>query len=305
MTNGIDISSFQGNIDWRRVRADFVIIRAGLGSSASGIDDKFQRNYDGCEENEIPKGCYWFSYAVTPEEAEAEARALLSVIRGKRFEFPVYYDVENRSQLRLGKSRLSEVIRAFLTTVEAEGYMAGLYMSAYYLNTVVDEGIIDNYPIWVADYSTVNSFNGKYGIWQYGIAGNPQFNTTGAGYVSGVDGECDLDRCYVNYPERIKSLGLNGYTKDPEQRKTITELAYEVIRGDWGSGQERRERLTDAGYNYDRVQQKVDSILIDEIAAEVIQGKWGNGEERRQRLTRAGYNYSEVQSAVNRMLANE
>ena len=67
--------------------------------------------------------------------------------------------------------------------------------------------------------------------------------------------------------------------------------------------QEIRERLTNAGYNYERVQQKVDELLIEEVAAEVIQGKWGNGEERRQLLTRAGYNYSEVQSAVNRMLA--
>lgn len=228
---------------------------------------------------------------------------MLSVIRGKRFEYPIYYDVENRSQFRLGKNRLSEIIRTFIKTLEAEGYMAGLYMSAYYLNTVVEEDIINTYPIWVADYGTVNSFNGKYGIWQYGIAGSPQFNTTGAGYVPGVDGECDLDRCYINYPEKIKALGLNGYTKAPEARKTITELAHEVLLGDWGNGQERRERLTNAGYNYERVQQKVDELLIEEVAAEVIQGKWGNGEERRQRLTRAGYNYSEVQSAVNRMLA--
>lgn len=303
MTNGIDVSIYQGDIDWKRVKADFVIIRAGYGSSAAGIDEKFQRNYTGCEENEIPKGCYWFSYAVTPEEAAEEARAMLSVIRGKRFEYPIYYDVENRSQFRLGKSRLSEIIRTFIKTLEAEGYMAGLYMSAYYLNTVVEEDIINTYPIWVADYSIVNSFNGKYGIWQYGIAGSPQFNTTGAGYVPGVDGECDLDRCYINYPEKIKTLGLNGYTKAPEARKTITELAHEVLLGDWGNGQERRERLTNAGYNYERVQQKVDELLIEEVAAEVIQGKWGNGEERRQLLTRAGYNYSEVQSAVNRMLA--
>lgn len=304
MTNGIDVSAYQGNIDWYRVTADFAIIRAGYGDSASGRDAKFEQNYAGCEENSISKGCYWFSYAMTEDEAEAEARALLEVIRGKRFEFPVFYDVENQSQFKLGSRRVSAIIRAFLKVMEDSGYLAGLYMSAFYLNTVVEKDIIDGYPIWVADYSTVNTFNGNYGIWQYGIAGSPQFNTTNAASVPGVDGECDLDRCYVDYPEKIKSLGLNGYPKKSDSdRKTIDELAHEVLLGEWGNGADRRKRLTEAGYNYLRVQQKVDELLISEIAAQVIQGKWGNGEERRRRLTEAGYNYSEVQAEVERLLA--
>lgn len=93
--------------------------------------------------------------------------------------------------------------------------------------------------------------------------------------------------------------------------KSMDAIAKEVIRGDWGNGAERKQRLTAAGYDYDSVQKRVNEILagtstpsktIDEITREVIQGKWGNGAERRQRLTAAGYNYSVIQNRVNEIL---
>ena len=103
-------------------------------------------------------------------------------------------------------------------------------------------------------------------------------------------------------------------------KKSVEELAKEVIRGDWGNGQERKDKLAAAGYNYDEVQDKVNAILngtdtatsatplstakksVEEIAKEVIRGNWGNGQERKDKLAAAGYNYDEVQAMVNKLL---
>ena len=95
-------------------------------------------------------------------------------------------------------------------------------------------------------------------------------------------------------------------------KKSVDELAREVIRGEWGNGSDRRIRLTQAGYDYDAVQKRVNEILtgssesvkksVDELAREVIRGEWGNGSERRVRLTQAGYDYNAVQNRVNEIL---
>ena len=93
-------------------------------------------------------------------------------------------------------------------------------------------------------------------------------------------------------------------------KKSVDELAKEVIAGKWGAGEERKKKLTAAGYNYSAVQNRVNELLsgktpqksVDELAREVIQGKWGNGEERRKKLTAAGYNYSAVQNRVNELM---
>lgn len=94
--------------------------------------------------------------------------------------------------------------------------------------------------------------------------------------------------------------------KDIVIKKTVDELAQEVIAGKWGNGADRKNRLTNAGYNYSEVQRRVNEILnkksVDIIAKEVIQGKWGNGTDRKNRLTKAGYNYREVQNRVNQLL---
>lgn len=101
------------------------------------------------------------------------------------------------------------------------------------------------------------------------------------------------------------------------QLKKVEDVAKEVIRGDWGNGDERKQRLEAAGYKYDEIQSRVNDILagkeaapakpaalkpIDEIAQEAIRGEWGNGEERKQRLEAAGYKYENIQNKVNELL---
>ena len=101
--NGIDISEHQGVIDWQNVNAEFAIIRAGYGREISQKDKQFEANYNGCKSRNIPCGAYWYSYAVTPDEARKEAAVCLEVLKGKQFEYPIYFDIEEDRQLRLGK----------------------------------------------------------------------------------------------------------------------------------------------------------------------------------------------------------
>ena len=98
---GIDVSVHNGKIDWQKVRAagiDFAILRAGYGRLASQRDNRFKENYAGAKAAGIPVGAYWYSYAMSEDEARLEADVFLSVIKGKQFEFPVYYDVEEKKQ---------------------------------------------------------------------------------------------------------------------------------------------------------------------------------------------------------------
>lgn len=92
-------------------------------------------------------------------------------------------------------------------------------------------------------------------------------------------------------------------------KKTVDQIAREVIAGKWGNGDTRKQKITSAGYDYNAVQAKVNQLLggsnkksIDTIAKEVIQGKWGNGQDRKNRLTKAGYDYNAVQKRVNQLL---
>ena len=104
MSKGIDVSRHNGAIDWKSVKDDgveFAIIRAGYGKVISQKDAWFERNYQGCADNGIPCGAYWYSYALTPAEAEAEARVFLEAIKGKQFLYPVYLDIEEKMHWRL------------------------------------------------------------------------------------------------------------------------------------------------------------------------------------------------------------
>lgn len=299
---GIDVSGFQGKIDFKKVKesgVEFVIVKAGY--SVSTVDT-WEINYANAKNSGMKVGAYWYSFAQSIDDGIKEAKAFIKALKSKQLDFPVYLDLEERSQFDKGKAFCTELVEAFCGELEKAGYYAGVYCSTYWYTNFVEESVREKRPAWIADYRGECYYTGTYGIWQYDAA-----------YVPGVQYDCDRDWGYVDYSVYIKENGLNGYPKKetpPEDEKTVDELALEVINGKWGNGQERYDRLTAAGYNYDDVQKRVNEILyppkktIDEIAAEVIRGEWGNGEERYRRLTEAGYNYDQVQRAVNQILYN-
>lgn len=231
LMKGIDVSYAQGKVDWSQVKSggvQFALIRAGYGRELSQKDVQFENNYSGCKSNNIPCGAYWYSYAMSPEEAVIEANTFLSTIKGKSFEFPVYYDVEEVKQFNLGKTKVTAIIEAFLETVEKAGYWVGLYMSTSHLLDNVSNEVRDRYAIWVAQYNSKCTYTGQYGIWQYGVAGHPKWDITNAKSVRGVSGQCDLDYCYIDYPELIKKAGLNNIsstTSKPVENSDIVSYS--------------------------------------------------------------------------------
>lgn len=216
MKTGIDVSEWQGVIDWDKVKGkiDFAILRAGYGRAVSQVDKKFEANYKACKEKGIPCGVYWYSYATTPEEAEKEAETLLSVIKGKQFEYPIYFDVEESKVLAMGKAKVTAIVNAALNKIEKAGYWVGLYMSASPLSTLVEDATKKRFAVWVAHYGVEKpSYSGDYGVWQYSSKGK----------IEGINGDVDMNKGYVDYPSLIKVKGLNGYNKAVEQTKEITE----------------------------------------------------------------------------------
>ena len=214
---------------------------------------------------------------------------------------PIFFDLEEHSQFAKGKNFCDSVIKAFCGELEKNGYLAGLYCSTYYLNNFVSNNVAGKYPLWVAQYNYRCTYTAnKYGIWQYSSEGR----------VNGINGNVDMNYCYTDYPTIVKNGGYNDYKKpNTPEKKTVTQLAKEVIEGKWSARDERRQKLTAAGYNYSAVQKKVNELCekmkINKIAQEVIQGKWGNGEERHQKLTDAGYDYDKVQSRVNELMKKQ
>lgn len=206
---GIDVSVHNGDIDWGKVKADgidFAILRAGYGKLAKQKDAKFEDNYKGASAAGIPVGAYWYSYATTPDEAKLEAEVCVSILKGKQYEFPIFFDQEEKTTLDTGKANCSEMIRAFCDVLEANGYWVGLYTSRSCLTTHIEDDIKKRYALWAAEWSDKLRYDGPVGIWQHSEKGK----------VDGITGNVDLDIGYKDYPTMIKAKGLNGYGKAPE-----------------------------------------------------------------------------------------
>jgi GH25 family lysozyme M1 (1,4-beta-N-acetylmuramidase) len=256
---GVDLSKHNGtiNFDTLSKNVDYAIIRAGYGKLASQKDVKFEEYYAGCKRYGIPVGCYWYSYATSVSEVKQEAQVFLNVIKGKQFEYPVYFDLEEKSAFNTGKSNCSAMVRAFCGALEEAGYYAGLYMSRSPFTTYMESDIKDKYTLWLAEYNSKLNYSGTVDMWQYGDTGR----------VNGIAGNVDMDYCYKDFPSIIKASGLNGFPKDdtstsqPTITKSVEEIAKEVLSAQWGNGDERKKRLTEAGYDYAAVQEAVNALL--------------------------------------------
>ena len=202
---GVDVSVYQGNIDWNKAKADgieFAIMRAGYGKYVSQKDRYFDQNMKNAKAAGLPCGVYWFSYALTPEDAIKEADACYEVIKNYKLEYPVSFDMETESQMKLPKETVAQIIEAFCGRMESYGYYTTLYTYASFLNYKVDDRIFDKYDIWVAHYNTSKpAFNRNYGLWQYSCTGS----------VWGITGNVDRDYVYLDYERIIKNAHLNGF----------------------------------------------------------------------------------------------
>ncbi|RPF48276.1 GH25 family lysozyme M1 (1,4-beta-N-acetylmuramidase) [Hydrogenoanaerobacterium saccharovorans] len=275
-TNIIDVSTHQGQIDWAKVEADAVMIRACFGwDNNNQIDKQFAANVAGAVKYGTPYGLYHYSYATNASDARKEANFFLRVIEGLKPQYPVAFDFEDVTQLggydsngRYHKSlplgTQLDIIDAFLSTVEAAGYFAMLYMSASPLMQLYRYAPkrIKRYSIWVAHYGADKpNFAGEYGIWQYGVVG--RWGTKGRDYtipgqVSGVNANCDVNYGYKDYPAIIKAAGLNGFSKTTQPPKPVETQADELAR--------IRAELTASKEHTVKLKKQVNS-LTDELAS--------------------------------------
>lgn len=307
---GIDISKWQKGFDFDKAKSEgveFIILR---GAYSNSKDSCFEDFYKSCKDRGIPVGVYHYSMAKSVMDAKKEAELMLDILNGKQFEYPIYLDVEDKTQAKLGKSVLTSVIKTYCDTLEDAGYYVGIYSTYSYLNSYTNIAELCKYDKWIAQWHTKCSCPIDYGMWQFG----GETNKIRSNKIAGVT--CDQDYAYFDYPSIMRKSGLNGFSKSegtntpPVQEKPLksaSDVAREVLDGKWGNGADRKERLTAAGYNYDEIQEKVNELCkpkktVDQLAREVIAGQWGTGLNRKNRLTQAGYDYNAVQKRVNELL---
>ena len=219
---GVDVSSWQGNIDWQKVRADgknFAILRIG---TTKGKDTYFEQNYENAKKAGMDIGCYFYTYATTVDGALADAEKVLSWLDGKQLEYPVYYDMENSAQLENGltTAKRTEMCLAFLNKLSEKGWFVGTYANANWFTNYLDKGKLgEKYELWLAawrnDGQPSKDYSSQYGLWQY----------TDSGKVSGISTAVDLDVSYKDYPTIMKNGGYNGYSavyEDVDEEWIIT-----------------------------------------------------------------------------------
>ena len=194
---GIDVSKWNGDIDWDKVKADgieFVMIRCGYRGSVTGAlveDPYFMKNIRGAKAAGLKVGVYFFTQATNEVEAVEEASMVIALCDGFELDFPVVIDSEgaggNGRADSLDIATRTKVCKAFCETVENAGYEAGVYASRSWYNQNLEVSELDDYKIWLAEYRSTPLYSGYYDMWQY----------TSKGSVDGIEGNVDLNISYM------------------------------------------------------------------------------------------------------------
>lgn len=193
---GIDVSKWNGQIDWEAVKRDgveFAIIRCAYRGASSGWiveDPLFKQNLQGAKYADVKVGIYFFTQAINTVEAVEEASTVVELLGQEKIDFPVYIDIEGMGGTGradgLDKETRTAIADAFCRTIQNAGYEAGVYSSRYWYQNNIDVEKLSDYKIWLAEYREYPLYEGRYEMWQY----------TSKGTVSGISGWVDLDMHY-------------------------------------------------------------------------------------------------------------
>ena len=246
---GIDVSKWNGDIDWKSVKdagADYVIIRAGFGSST--VDEKFYQNIKGARDAGLKIGIYWFSYATSVEKAKAEAQKCIEVISEfkENITYPVFFDYEYASRdyaekqgVTVTKELATEMANTFINTIKSAGYPTGLYTNKDFGNKYFSEDIINSNNLWVAQYANKNTYGRAYDMWQY----------TEKGKIAGVSGDVDLNyTCLI--PEGV-NINNDDITDGNENNDNVNDDTTggnennDNVNDDTTSGNENNDNAND------------------------------------------------------------
>lgn len=288
MIKGIDVSRWQGKINFKVVKdsgIEFVIIRCG---TSWGKDVNFEENYKAAKEQGLKVGVYWYTYALDESDVYRDVTQIKTILNGKELDLPIFYDVEDETILKTGTGNIKKLINTFIDLMN--GRNIGLYASKAYLEAW--KAWEFDIPIWVAQWNDECTYKHPYIMWQYSSKGR----------VPEIDGNVDLDYLMDdNYFNKKKPE-----VKDDLSKYTDLELAQRVLKGEYGNGQIRKDKL---GKRYTAVQKIVNNLIIKnvtypeytdkELANMVIKGKFGNGRARKNALKER---YKNVQALVNKMI---
>lgn len=194
---GIDVSAWQKEIDWEKVKAsgvDFAIIRCGYRGAKTGAlveDSYFYRNLTKAKEAGIDVGVYFFTQAVNETEAVEEASMVLALVGDTVLEYPIFIDTENTNGRAdgLDKKTRTAVCDAFCRTIENSGKEAGIYASRNWFINKLNDNELSDHKRWVAEYASTTAYAGRYEMWQY----------TSSGSINGIEGRVDLDVSYKDF----------------------------------------------------------------------------------------------------------
>ena len=264
---GVDLSEWQGGIGIQRLRdegAEFVIARLGGADAGLYEDASFGEFYDECKRLGMPMGAYFFSAAHTPDEARTEARYALSLLQGRKLEYPVYLDVEDSRHASMASTdpeTLASTIDAFCSALAGAGWLAGVYSWSWLLGPCGSK--LDPYELWICDWSDSRPTM-RHGMWQFGGSTNVLRPTSMAGFAA-----IDQDYAYEDYPAIVRERGLNGYEEEEmtetEMRKLAKMCAQECAGYVYGDKDKKRNlNMYNAlhwGFVYiEQLAKKVDAI---------------------------------------------
>lgn len=269
---GIDVSDNQGVIDWKKIKnagVEFAILRSVRRSGKN--DYQLENNIKGCIKNGIPADFYKYAYALTEKDSTREANEVVSALSALGIkpskDVVIWHDVEDDSQMSLSTKTLTKICNAFREVVEKAGYTYGLYMGKYdFEKGEVNIADLGTPHIWIARYYdgyTLKGFkekpnekyrpkvpNGELWGWQY----------TSSGRINGITGNVDFNEVYYD----IKELKQED-TKPQTTKKSIGEVAQDVIKGLYGIGHEiRKKKLEAEGYDYETVRARVNQIIEEQ-----------------------------------------
>lgn len=206
---GIDISAWQKGYPYDKANQEgvkFAILRAGYSRTK---DNQFETHYANAKRLNWGVGAYWYMYATTVEAAKAEAKAFLKAVEGKKFEYPLYLDIEDKTVRATGRDNCNAMVRAFGEIIEAAGYYFGVYSNLdWYRNVISGKELNKKYDWWIACWSTGAPTGVNYGLWQFGGETNYIRGNKVAGVVT------DQNYAVKDYPAIMKEYGLNGFEKE-------------------------------------------------------------------------------------------
>ena len=284
MIHGIDVSKWQGDIDWNKVKAagyDFVFIRCGYRGYETGAlatDDKFEENIEGAQASGLMVGVYFFSQAINEVEAQQEASLVINMIKDYNITYPVVFDWETAPGYRtyegISVDKMTKIANTFLSMVENAGYEAMIYGNKYDLQRFDDVSISKNYKVWHARYPAKYEYSDKYyqageevpeldyayQIWQYKSTGN----------VPGISVDVDMNVAFFandGFGIENKTININAPKESISTNMNVPVDLYEGVTATNSAGVDTTNTVT--YFIYDE-----NGMVVEEKDAFLVAGKY-------------------------------